>query len=167
MSNVIDENITPQIKYLIRTYGEHFNPKLCPADIVRGRIGDCYDTCVLNTLRNEHKYRYVEGIATPADGKPRLHAWLTDGIHAFDPTWFSLDNKTGKEVIPDEKHRTQYVGVSFEPRDVWRFVQRTGNKGIFVNISVARILFMEILHNAVEYHAKNKKINLEISDFGE
>lgn len=114
------------IQYALK-HGKRYEPALSPQDVTRGRVGDCYDTCVLNALKQ--KYRYVEGIAQnpmhPDQWMP--HAWLTDGKFAYDPTWRAVIND--KEApVP-----TMYIGFEIPIEAIARFMTRTKYKSILAN----------------------------------
>lgn len=104
----------------VKKRGRNYTPAVLPANISRGEVGQCFDTCLLSALRGEG--RYVEGIARDPM-KPNewiLHAWLTDGTNAFDPTWQAF--KDEKDIpIP-----TEYLGIEMDAEKVARFVQKTG-----------------------------------------
>lgn len=115
---------------LVAELGRPYEPAVLPDNIPRGEVGTCFDTCALLAL-NYPGYQYVEGIALSPDNRKKwiLHAWLTDGAHAFDPTWKATDDNTGKEVpIP-----TEYVGIEMDIIKVAAFMRLTGYQGIIAN----------------------------------
>lgn len=128
MSKVDSMAVVPEelIMYIVER-GKEYAPALCPDDIHRGAVGSCFDTSTVNAL--EKKYRYVEGVVThPKTGEPVLHAWLTDGIRAYDPTWRAFDND-GKEIpVP-----TEYIGIEMPIEDVARFMLSTKYASILAN----------------------------------
>lgn len=108
-------------------HGKQYTPALLPADIKRGAVGTCFDTSAVNAL--DRKYRYVEGIAmSPRSYDWILHAWLTDGERAYDPTWRAL-NAQGEEVpVP-----SAYVGVELEIEAVAGFMLSTEYASVLAN----------------------------------
>lgn len=115
------------VEYIIKN-GKRYKPDLCPQEIERGRVGDCFDMCILNAMRIP-QLRYVEGLAkNPLTGDWILHAWLTNGTHAFDPTWLAYTNDGEEKVIP-----TEYVGIEMNTKLVMQFMLDTRYKGIIAN----------------------------------
>lgn len=112
----------------VSKYGKHFRPVVLPSDIERGEVGKCFDWCALQATRLYPKYQYVEGYATdPYTGRPIYHAWLTDGVEAFDPTWQA--EYGGKEVpVP-----SIYTGVVLDIRQVVKFMRSTGYQAVLAN----------------------------------
>lgn len=115
--------------------GKQYEPALLPKGIERGEVGKCFDTCIMRALTSE--LRYVEGVAMCYAGKDRLdklkgtwilHAWLTDGVHAYDPTWHALDPKGEEVPMP-----AVYVGVEMDPEAVAKFMAKTEYAGVFAN----------------------------------
>lgn len=126
---------TVSIKKLIRKYGREYTQAVLPPDIPRGPVGKCFDYCALQAAifsknLQDGKYSYVEGIATdPETGRWVLHAWLTDGAYAFDPTWASFENHSGKELpMP-----CQYIGIRMPIKDVAHFMRKTTYQGLLGN----------------------------------
>ena len=129
------------IDWIVRT-GKYYTSALLPNDIERGEIGECFDTCALRVahhvfVKGKAKYRYVEGVAMCFAGTDRLdklkgiwvlHAWLTDGVHAFDTTWLTL-NPQGKEVAMP----AIYVGFEMKIKQVVDFMAKTKYQGILAN----------------------------------
>lgn len=120
----------------IQKVGKFYEPALLPEGIERGDVGKCFDTCMMAAIRNPH-LRYVEGVAMTFAGKDMvakikgkwvLHAWLTDGEKAFDPTWYALDPEGKERVMP-----TVYVGIEMDIRDVAAFVKATEYQGVIAN----------------------------------
>lgn len=119
---------------IIEKYGRKYKPAVLPDDIERGVQGICFDWCALQAAKNR-KYTYVEGIALDPDlarqGIKRwiLHAWLTDGKRAYDPTWNAIRDADGKEVpIP-----TIYIGIPMTIQSVHLFMSMTGYQGLLAN----------------------------------
>lgn len=113
----------------ILEHGKVYKPALLPAGIKRGPVKECYDTCVIQVLKHP-EYKYVEGLARHPKDKEEwiMHAWITDGEHAFDPTWYA-ENDYGKEIpIP-----TAYIGIEMDIIKVARFMRSTQYHGIFAN----------------------------------
>lgn len=119
---------------IIEKYGRRYKPAILPADIERGVQGICFDWCALQAVKNR-KYTYVEGIALDPDlaqkGIKRwiLHAWLTDGKRAYDPTWNAIRDSDGKEFpLP-----TVYLGIPMAIQAVVTFMRMTGYQGVLAN----------------------------------
>lgn len=114
---------------MIRQYGKSYKAAALPDDIQIGPIGWCFDWTMLETVRLEEKYHYCEGIAKdPQDGKWKLHAWLTDGEHAFDATWGIESSKRGRIHL-----KTKYIGIEMPLVDVLKFVFTTEYQGLIPN----------------------------------
>jgi len=124
-------DIPSQLINYIKRNGKKYKPALCPKEIPRGRIGDCFDHCALIAAKSRDRYRYVEGYAKdPISSHFILHAWLTDaeGKNAYDPTW-RAENARGEEVpVP-----TIYRGMQVDLDDLVRFLIRTAHKSIIAN----------------------------------
>lgn len=72
--------------FLLR-HGKWYEATEYPREMWEGVMGSCYGNAMI-VAASEPRYRYVEGYACPVDtGFPVHHAWVTDGVHAFDPTW--------------------------------------------------------------------------------
>lgn len=107
---------------------KRYMPALLPDDISRGKLGECFDTCIMIATENR-KYKYVEGYASPPGTKvPILHAWLTDGEHAFDPTWDCFNQFGERKPIP-----ATYIGMEMDTDLVIMFMRKTGYQGIIAN----------------------------------
>lgn len=138
-----------EIKKIIARRGKMYEPALLPKNLKRGRVGECFDTCTVLAYKNP-AFRYVEGIARVSK-KWIHHAWLTDGVKAYDPTWISFDNE-GKEVaIPGE-----YIGIEMNVRDVGAFMMKTGYCSIFANGHKNHILANKALGENI-WHGKNSQ----------
>lgn len=127
--------VTVTTKKLVRQYGKEYTSAVLPADIKRGPPTKCFDWCALQAAlfsknRKDGKYRYVEGFAAdPETGHWILHAWLTDGEHAFDPTWLAFYDSDNKEApLP-----TYYYGIEIPITSVWRFMKKTGYQSLLGN----------------------------------
>lgn len=123
-----------QIANFVLKYGKQYTPAVLPADIQRGEPGKCFDWCAATAAKSYRfqngRYRYVEGIAS-IPGEPENftnHAWLTDGIHAFDPTWMSTDKDDVEHPVP-----SYYIGVEMDILDVGEFMVTTEYQGIMYN----------------------------------
>lgn len=120
--------LTLEQYHLISRMGKSYTPALLPKDIKRFPVGQCFDGCAIQALHNR-KYRYVEGMCKPAhEDRWFLHAWLTDGTHAFDPTWAAIDDNGVHHPIPAE-----YVGIEMDIEDVAEFMKQTEYQGIIPN----------------------------------
>jgi len=112
--------------YILKN-GRDYTPAPLPPGMVRGKVGDCFDHCTILALGR--KWRYVEGLALdPRDRETWiLHAWLTDGEHAFDPTWMA--DVLGKEIpVP-----TIYFGIEMDIEHVAEFMISTRYKSVLDN----------------------------------
>lgn len=114
---------------LVLREGRTYKPAALPPDLKRGRLGDCFDSALIQAVSSRDKYTYVEGIAEHPEqpGQWIVHAWLTDGEHAFDPTWYI---RLGATELPLD---TRYVGIPMRNRDVAEFVTTTEYKSILAN----------------------------------
>lgn len=131
------KNAPEEIVERVLRVGKQYEPALLPPDIARGETGKCFDTALIAALTSSGKYRYVESVAMAYAGRDMLdklkgtwvlHAWLTDGEHAFDPTWYAL-NPQGVEVpFPGI-----YVGIEMDTMAAADFVRRTEYQGILAN----------------------------------
>lgn len=125
-----DPSLNQELEHFLLSNGRPYKPALLPDDIERGRMGHCFDNALITAMRSGGRYTYVEGLAwNPRHGCWMLHAWLTDGEYAFDPTWYALDNRTGKEA----PFPTVYIGIEMEARKVADFVMETEYAGVVVN----------------------------------
>lgn len=125
----VKRDATTEELQLVRRYGKRYKAAALPADIEPGPLGWCFDWSMVQCINVREKYRYVEGIALdPETGKWELHAWLTDGTHAFDPTWHVLNKNKGRTFL-----RTKYIGIEMPLLAVMLFVRRTEYQGVIVN----------------------------------
>lgn len=117
------------IQRIVISRGKEYTPALLPEGIKRGRPGDCFDWSMIQTLKNK-QYRYVEGLAynPHRPGEWVYHAWLTDGVHAFDPTWMATDVFAIEKPVP-----TVYIGIEFDIMEVAKFVKETEYKAVLAN----------------------------------
>jgi len=118
-------------------HGKKYIPAITPSELQRGRIGDCFDWTLVQALMNYPKYKYVEGIAKrPTTNDFVLHAWLTDGVHAFDLTWGMYFGKSKEEaekagrVLPLP---IDYIGIEMDAKDVAEFYRATQYKSVLHN----------------------------------
>lgn len=110
-------------------HGKKYVPAQCPKDLIRGKIGNCFDHTLLMALDHPH-YKYVEGIAKrPTTGDWVLHAWLTDGVHAFDTTWGMLFKDGTWLPIPT----VEYIGIEIDARAMADFLLATQYKSVLHN----------------------------------
>ena len=133
--------VPKELIYYLQEHGTKYIPSRRLTDIPSGKVGDCFDHCLISVLTRSH-LKYVEGIAiNPLDRTEWiLHAWLSDGLYAYDPTWLAKD-KEGKEIpVP-----TLYIGIPFETRAVAKFVSETEYKSIMANGWRCRMLADEML----------------------
>lgn len=115
----------------IARFGKEYEPALLPADLKRGRVGWCFDNSIIQLTDPDlrKKYRYVEGIARATPDEPlTLHAWLTDGIHAFDPTWWAFGLHNELRIMPG-----YYCGIEMDAIAVMEFMFETEYQGIISN----------------------------------
>ena len=98
-----------QIVKKVLKHGKSYIPDMLPEEIDRGRVGDCFDHTLVQALRHP-KYKYVEGIAKRVnEDEWVLHAWLTDSVRAYDPTW-GVQFEKGGVIYPLP---TEYIGIAF------------------------------------------------------
>ena len=121
---------------IIAIKGKEYKPAPLAEDIEDGPTGLCFDWCALQAAKSRRfqngKYRYVEGMATDPDtGAWILHAWLTDGEHAFDPTWPVIDSKG--QVVRNVAPPCRYIGIELDIRAVHKFMKKTGYQGVLAN----------------------------------
>jgi hypothetical protein len=112
---------------LLSCRAKHYDPALLPGDIKRGDVGTCFDTCIIAALECGH-YDYVEGYARVYNGDWHLHAWLTDGVTAYDPTWQATDPDGNDMPVPAE-----YFGMAMNYRLVAEFMRVTEYQSILTN----------------------------------
>jgi hypothetical protein len=107
---------------LLVKHGEVFAPPQDPrpAGIKKERDGYAFENA-LRLAAGIPGWRYVEGWASAAVAGtevPLHHAWcLTEKGTVVDPTW--------------PVSAAAYIGIPFEPADVWRFVEKDGHFGIW------------------------------------
>lgn len=120
--------IEEEIKEYVLIHGREYIAAVRPDDIPRMPLHTCFDSSAILAHKNR-KYRYVEGFAyTPHLGVLAPHAWLTDGIYAFDPTWGAVKN--GKEIaIPFAK----YIGIELDIDMVLEFMKKTQYQSVLMN----------------------------------
>lgn len=124
------------VEFVLRI-GKRYKPALLPPEISRGETGKCFDTSLIEALRSSGRYRYVEGVAMAYAGRDMLdklkgtwvlHGWLTDGVHAFDPTWYALDPQKVEVPFPGI-----YIGIEMDPMRAAAFVRETEYQGVLAN----------------------------------
>lgn len=111
-------------------HGKTYQPAMLPNELQgrRGRVGDCFDHTLVVSLTTE--YKYVEGIAKrPTTGDWVLHAWLTDGQHAFDLTW-GVEFRKGGVLFPLP---TEYIGIEIDKEGVVDFLRAVKYKSVLHN----------------------------------
>ena len=120
-----------QIMDLLKAFGKEYKSAPLPIEIEFGSPGTCFDWCVMQVSKYP-RYRYVEGFTTePNSTTPVLHAWLTDGTHAFDPTWRPVDLDTFEDrrvALP-----CTYIGIEMDIEAVLRFMKATMHQGVLAN----------------------------------
>lgn len=123
----IPGELTPEIEAWVTEFGREYKPANLPADIDRGPVGTCFDSCLMNLLMN-NKYQYVEGKAF--DGiKWYYHSWLTDGTRAFDPTWQVI----GKGGVENPNSPFRYFGFVIPTGFLMFFNFKTHYAGVLGN----------------------------------
>jgi hypothetical protein len=127
-----------EIVDFVRKHGRQYKSALCPKYIRRGPVGRCFDTSILaafDATKPDRKIWYVEGIAeNPKDYDEWIyHAWVTDGVHAFDPTWraYADHEETIELTFP-----IRYIGIQMEPTAVAAFMLATEHQAILKNGSL-------------------------------
>ena len=117
-------------------YGKKYKPAMLPSELERGRVGDCFDWTLVQAILNP-KYRYVEGLAQrPSNGEWVLHAWLTDGVHAFDLTWGMYFGKSREDAIKNNlilPLDIEYIGIEMETKGVIDFCRTTEYRSVLHN----------------------------------
>lgn len=115
---------------LVLQHGRRFIPALLPMDIQRMEPGMCFDASAIQSLKSDGKYGYVEGIALDPDNHDKwmIHAWMTDGTHAFDPTWAATGPDGRLQPVP-----TMYIGIEMEIVMVCGFMMATEYQGVIPN----------------------------------
>lgn len=112
-------------------FGKEYKPAVLPDDLKRGRLGWCFDDSIIQ-LTDEKlraKYRYVEGIARAFPHEPlKLHAWLTDGVHAFDPTWMGIGEAEAAGYSVG-----YYCGIEMDAIAVMHFMHVTEYQSVIAN----------------------------------
>lgn len=123
--------ITKYIEDILEKKWRHFTPKELPEGLDRYELWNCYDASVMTVLRNQDKKLfYCEWIATVTrTGERYLHAWVSDGEYAYDPTWrVELQG----EVVSSRGH-IEYFGIMMWKQEVWEFMLDTNHKAILAN----------------------------------
>ena len=117
-----------EILEYVKRYGKKYVPAVRPADLPLMEMHKCFDNCVAAALKLKGKYKYVEGFAVdPTTGHYLAHAWLSDGIHAFDLTWAAF--MQGEEMpVP-----TEYVGIELNIEAVVKFMRETTYCAVLIN----------------------------------
>ena len=118
--------------------GKQYKPAALPKEIAPGPLGKCFDVCAMAAASLRHyrdgkmveRYQYVEGLARDPMNLSRwlTHAWLTDGEHAFDPTWKAI--RPDGEVLPI---LTEYVGIAIPLEKLTRFIVATEYASVVSN----------------------------------
>lgn len=135
------------LKFLLK-YGKEYTLAPLPTDIPKSKRGYCYERCMALAIKNK-KYTYVEGIGI--DKSPEyegsneylMHAWLTDGVHAYDPTWA---RRNGKELYyaPVSK----YFGIEIPTKYIDSFLDESqpfGALSFLLDKKYARDTYMEFM----------------------
>lgn len=134
--------IDDYLRDLILRHGKSYRPQVLPPDLVRMNMNQCFDNCLAQTFLSD-KYGYVEGIATvmKPDGtiEATAHAWITDGVNAFDPTWLA---ERGADEVPMP---ATYVGVELDALAVAGYVMATGQAGVIANRTLKPGLYEYVL----------------------
>jgi len=143
-------------------FGKRYIPAPLPPDLRRMPMGHCFDNCELLALESHGKYRYVEGVARSYRNDVwLLHAWLTDGVHAFDPTWHFKFNDNDQELpFPGD-----YVGIEMDHWHVAEFMLTTEYAGVLANAWRAIDLAQKALGESAEvihYQPKRARRRLGI-----
>jgi hypothetical protein len=113
---------TPDEIRLIKSYGKTYKSASLPGDIMPGTLGQCFDWSMMQALKAGRKYQYVEGIAKVPRGNWELHAWLSDGRSAFDPTWHGTAGGAAK-----------YIGIEIPMDVLLQFNRQTEYQGMICN----------------------------------
>ncbi len=134
---------TDEVLKFVLERGKRYKPAVLPEGMRRGKLGRCFDNAMMAAM-DRRDLTYVEGVAMTIHPKTRgkwiLHAWLTDGEHAFDPTWYAIDDDKKEVPMP-----TVYFGVEMGVKDVAQFMMETEYAGVFANAHRAPELFEQIV----------------------
>ena len=141
---IIRGELTEEIKKWITELGQEYKPAALPSDVSRGDVGECFDVAFINVFFST-KYQYVEGMAFSGT-EWVYHAWLTDGIHAYDPTWAVI----GGMGMEDPKNPLRYIGIPLPAGFVSFFTQKTGYSGVLGN----RARYPTAVDKILEYRKK-------------
>lgn len=139
-----EAKITAEVLHYLAKKGKQFTPALCPDFIRRGKLGRCFDNCILNAIQQEGKLKYVEGIGRDVrTGDWIMHAWLTDETetYAYDPTWFAR-RKSDNVEFP---FPTDYLGIVMDTSLVAKFMVTTEYCGVLANYKRDLKIAREIL----------------------
>jgi len=115
-----------RIEKFVLENGRPYIPAIRPSDIPQMKLNHCYDNCIQIVITNS-KYEYCEGVVELKNGRRILHAWLTDGIRAYDPTWIAF--KDGEEVAMPGT----YIGFTMNLFKVAKFMGETEYAGVLAN----------------------------------
>ncbi len=115
--------VTGFTKRTVLQHGRRYIPAAPPADLKDFPPGKCFDGAWMNAYLTDGRYTYVEGLALNPDTHDEWihHAWVTDGVHAYDPTWHRTVNATGEKLAVT----TVYIGIPMDMMAVARFVKGT------------------------------------------
>lgn len=128
---------------------QQFDPRPCPPRTLFGKIGKCFDTSLLNALKNTDLF-YVEGVAFSIIDKCWVHhAWLTDkkGKVCYDPTWHLQDKITKERKV----YNSAYFGVKMDTDFMIEFVRSTGYNSVFAHGWRNKRLLQELIKDYNQY----------------
>jgi hypothetical protein len=109
-----------------------------PDDLEYGQPGECFATCLLAAIASNGKYRYCEGVGIFMD-EAYVHAWLTDGLFAYDLTWrIELEDRPIAVSAG-------YKGHELDLEACRRFVMSSRRGGIVPNRELRPRLYKNVL----------------------
>lgn len=107
--------------------GKRYIPAKLPKGLSRMQFRRCFDNCASVAISGD--LDYVEGLVRDPRNPDRwvLHAWLTDGVHAYDPTWGQISPVGFLPILTD------YIGIEIRIRPLATFMLKTEYASVFAN----------------------------------
>lgn len=130
----------------VRRHGHEYIPSLLRDDMHRGPINHCFDNCTVAALASKGKYQYVEGITEDPRERGRWihHAWISDGLHAYDLTWQALDSNNVEVPMP-----SRYIGIPMSAERVAAFMIATQYASVLANRKKNEKLALEAIYSVI------------------